>query len=52
MVNEAWIKEALRAGDDAFWGAVAALFPEAETGDLAPDAGHALTLSMERAIRA
>jgi hypothetical protein len=45
------IKTALRKGEDAFWEAVAAQFPEAETGDLAPDMAHNLTDTMKMAIR-
>lgn len=45
------IETALRKGEDAFWEAVAAQFPEAETGDLAPDMAHKLTDTMKMAIR-
>jgi hypothetical protein len=45
------INAALREGEDAFWEVVAARFPEAKTGDLAPDVAFALTRSMEQAIR-
>jgi len=52
MMEDDRIKAALRRGEDAFWQAVAAQFPEAETGDLAPDMSHKLTATMEMAIRA
>lgn len=51
-MDEDRIKTALRNGEDAFWAAVSESFPEATSGDLAPDASHALTRAMERAIEA
>lgn len=51
MIDDDRIKVALREGEDAFWGAVATQFPEARTGDLAPDVAYDLTRAMERAIR-
>lgn len=51
-VSEQRIEQVVRGGEDAFWAAVAEQFPEAESGDLAPDAAYALTRAMERAVRA
>lgn len=52
MTGEDRIEAAIRKGDDAFWAAVAAQFPEATTGILAPDAAVALSQEMGRAVRA
>jgi hypothetical protein len=51
-ITEERITEAVQDGEDAFWAAVVELFPEAKSGDLAPDAAHALSRAMEGAIRA
>ena len=36
-ITEARVKRAVRDGEDAFWAVMAKQFPEAESGDLAPD---------------
>jgi hypothetical protein len=46
------IAKAVRDSEDAFWSVIAEQFPEAESGDLAPDASLALTRAMEKAVRA
>ncbi len=51
-MDETRIKKALNKGEDAFWEAVAAQFPEATSGDLSPDAVFAIRRAMEQAIQA
>lgn len=50
-ITEQRIEKAVRVGEDAFWSAIAQSFPEAESGDLSPDAAFALTRAMEKAVR-
>jgi hypothetical protein len=51
-ITEQRITGAVRDAEDAFWAVVAEQFPEAESGDLAPDAALSLTRAMEKAVRA
>jgi arginyl-tRNA synthetase len=51
-ITDERIAKAVRDGEDAFWAAVAEQFPEAESGDLAPDAAFALKRAMKMAVRA
>ena len=51
-VSSEQIKTALDKGEDAFWAAVAAQFPEIRAGDLSPDMVLDLRRVMERAVRA
>lgn len=50
-MDEDRIEKALDKGEDAFWAAIAAQFPEAATGDLSPDMVLTLRRTMERAVR-
>jgi hypothetical protein len=50
-MDEDRIEKALDKGEDAFWAAIAAQFPEAVTGDLSPDMVLTLRRTMERAVR-
>jgi hypothetical protein len=50
-ITDERIANAVRDGEDAFWAVIAEQFPEAEGGDLAPDASIQLTIAMEKAVR-
>ena len=51
-ITEERISNAVLDGEDAFWAVIAEQFPEAESGDLVPDASMALTRALEKAVRA
>jgi hypothetical protein len=51
-ITEERISQAIQTGENAFWAAIASEFPEAKTGDLAPDTVFMLTGAMEKATRA
>lgn len=46
MLEDNRIETALNRGEDAFWAAVAAQYPEIKTGDLGPNAVVALRGAM------
>jgi hypothetical protein len=52
MAEEERIQDAVEEGEEAFWAAVAQVFPEAESGDLDPGTTVQLKQTMERAVRA
>jgi hypothetical protein len=52
MISDSRIELAVRSAEDAFWEEVVKQFPEAKTGDLAPDISVQLTQIMGKAIRA
>lgn len=45
------VKDAIRAADEAFWSAIAEAFPEATTGDVAPEVQMAWDNAVEIAVR-
>lgn len=49
-MDETRITTALDKGEQAFWAAIAAQFPEADHGDLPPDIVIKLRAAMESAI--
>ncbi len=51
-ITEERIADAVQDAEDAFWAVIAEQFPEADSGDLSPDAAFALTAAMEKAVRA
>lgn len=43
------VRAAVRAGEEAFWAVIAEAFPEAESGDLSPDAVDDMQRALLRA---